>query len=61
MLHHGGRRRQLPRPHTDADNIDLRCANRFIDLGRELIFGLSLNDKPSSADPCNTAAACCAS
>lgn len=43
--------------HTNADNIDLRYADRFIDPGRDLIFGVSLNNNPSLADPWNTAAA----
>jgi hypothetical protein len=43
--------------HTNADNIDLRYADRFIDPGRDLIFGVSLNNNPSLADPWNTAPA----
>ena len=43
--------------HTNADNIDLRWADRFIDLKRDLIVGVSVNNNPSLADPWNTAAA----
>jgi hypothetical protein len=43
--------------HTNADNIDLRYADRFIDAQRDLIVGASLNNNPSVADPWNTAAA----
>ncbi len=43
--------------HTQADNIDLRYADRFIDANRDVIFGFSLNNNPSIADPWNTAAA----
>ncbi len=45
------------RGHTNADNIDIRYADRFIDDQRDLIFGLSLNNNPSVSDPWNTAAA----
>jgi len=40
-----------------SDNFDLRYADRFIDPTRDLIFGLSLNNNPSLADPWNTAPA----
>ncbi len=43
--------------HTNADNIDLRYADRFIDTNRDLIFGVSMNNNPSVSDPWNTAAA----
>ncbi len=43
--------------HSAADNIDLRYADRFIDPGRDLIFGVSVNNNPSVSDPWNTAAA----
>ncbi len=43
--------------HTNADNIDLRYADRFIDANRDLIVGVSLNNNPSVSDPWNTAAA----
>lgn len=43
--------------HSNADNIDLRYADRFIDTRRDLIVGLSVNNNPSVADPWNTAAA----
>ena len=42
--------------HTNADNIDLRYADRFIDLKRDLIVGISVNNNPSVSDPWNTAA-----
>ncbi len=40
-----------------SDNFDLRYADRFIDGGQDFIFGLSLNNNPSLADPWNTAPA----
>lgn len=40
-----------------SDNIDLRYADHWIDPGRDLIVGLSLNNNPSVADPWNTAPA----
>jgi hypothetical protein len=43
--------------HSNADNIDLRYADRFIDPSRDLIFGVSLNNNPSLADPWNSVAA----
>jgi hypothetical protein len=43
--------------HTNADNIDLRYADRFIDSRRDLIVGLSVNNNPSVSDPWNTAPA----
>jgi hypothetical protein len=43
--------------HTSADNMDIRYADRFISGNRDLIFGVSLNNNPSVADPWNTAAA----
>src|SRR5512140_919338 len=43
--------------HSAADNIDLRYADRFIDLKRDLIVGVSVNNNPSVSDPWNTAAA----
>ena len=43
--------------HTNADNIDLRYADRFIDEKRDLIVGVSVNNNPSVSDPWNTAAA----
>lgn len=43
--------------HSNADNIDLRYADRFIDPRRDLIVGLSVNNNPSVSDPWNTAAA----
>ena len=43
--------------HSNADNIDVRFADRFINPQRDLIYGLSLNNNPSVSDPWNTAAA----
>ncbi|MDE2402613.1 MAG: cytochrome C [Burkholderiales bacterium] len=43
--------------HTNADNIDIRYADRFVDSTRDLIVGLSLNNNPSVSDPWNTAPA----
>jgi hypothetical protein len=42
---------------TNADNIDIRYADRFIDERRDWIFGVSANNNPSVSDPWNTAAA----
>lgn len=43
--------------HSQADNIDIRYADRFIDAGRDLIVGASFNNNPSVSDVWNTAAA----
>ena len=43
--------------HSQADNMDIRYADRFIDADRDLIFGLSVNNNPSVSDPWNSAAA----
>jgi hypothetical protein len=43
--------------HSNADNIDIRYADRFISGQRDLIVGLSANNNPSVSDPWNTAAA----
>lgn len=43
--------------HSNADNIDIRYADRFITGKQDLIFGLSANNNPSVSDPWNTAAA----
>jgi hypothetical protein len=43
--------------HTNADNIDIRYADRFIDGKNDFIFGVSANNNPSVTDPWNTAAA----
>jgi len=45
------------RGHSNADNIDIRYADRFIGEQRDLIFGFSANNNPSVSDPWNTAAA----
>jgi len=43
--------------HTNADNIDIRYADRFIDDKKDFIFGVSMNNNPSLTDPWNTAPA----
>lgn len=43
--------------HSNADNMDFRYADRFIDGGRDLIVGASVNNNPSVSDPWSTAAA----
>jgi hypothetical protein len=43
--------------HSNADNIDIRYADRFISGKRDLIVGISANNNPSVSDPWNTAAA----
>ena len=43
--------------HSQADNMDFRFADRFVDTNRDLIVGLSVNNNPSVSDPWNTAAA----
>ena len=43
--------------HSNADNIDLRWADRFIGPQSDLIVGVSVNNNPSVSDPWNTAAA----
>ena len=43
--------------HSNADNIDIRYADRFISSRHDLIFGISANNRPSLSDPWNTAAA----
>ena len=45
------------RGHSQADNMDFRYADRFIDGDRDLILGLSFNNNPSVSDPWNSAAA----
>ena len=41
--------------HSNADNIDIRYADRYIGDKRDLIFGVSANNNPSVSDPWNTA------
>ena len=43
--------------HSQADNIDIRYADRFVDGNRDLIVGVSVNNNPSVSDVWNTAAA----
>jgi hypothetical protein len=43
--------------HSNADNIDLRFAERYISSQRDLIVGISANNNPSVSDPWNTASA----
>ena len=43
--------------HTQADNMDFRYANHFVNDTQDWIYGVSLNNNPSVSDPWNTAAA----
>ena len=44
--------------HTNADNMDFRYADHFIDAGgKDFIYGVSVNNNPSVSDPWNTAPA----
>jgi len=43
--------------HSQADNMDFRYADRFVDANRDLIVGLSANNNPTVVDPWNSAAA----
>jgi hypothetical protein len=43
--------------HSQADNMDIRYADRLIDSQRDLVFGLSVNNNPSVSDPWSSAAA----
>jgi hypothetical protein len=43
--------------HNQADNMDFRYADRFVDTNRDLIVGVSVNNNPSVSDPWNTAPA----
>ncbi|MBV8380833.1 MAG: cytochrome C [Paucibacter sp.] len=43
--------------HSNADNMDVRWADRFIGNDRDLILGVSLNNNPSVSDPWNTSPA----
>ena len=43
--------------HSQADNMDFRWADRFIDARRDLVVGVTLNNNPSVSDPWNSAAA----
>lgn len=43
--------------HSNADNMDFRYADRFVDTNQDLIFGVSFNNNPSLSDPWNTAPA----
>jgi hypothetical protein len=43
--------------HNQADNMDLRYADRFVNAKHDLIVGASINNNPSVSDPWNTAAA----
>ena len=40
--------------HGSSDQFDLRFADRFIDLQRDLIFGASINNNPGVTDVWNT-------
>lgn len=43
--------------HTNADNMDIRYADRVIDSKRDWIWGISANNNPSISDVWNSAAA----
>ena len=43
--------------HSQADNMDIRYADRFINGNRDLIVGLTTNNNPSVSDPWSSAAA----
>src|SRR5215470_4950502 len=43
--------------HTQADNMDIRYADRVVTPGHDIIFGVSFNNNPSVQDPWNSAAA----
>ncbi len=43
--------------HSNADNMDIRYADRYITPKTDLIWGVSANNNPSISDPWNTAAA----
>ncbi len=43
--------------HSNADNIDVRYADRIIDGKTDFVYGFSLNNNPSISDPWNTSAA----
>ena len=43
--------------HSKADNMDFRYADHIVDGKRDWVYGVSLNNNPSVADPWNTAAA----
>ncbi len=43
--------------HTNADNMDIRYADRSIDATHDWIWGVSANNNPSVSDVWNTAAA----
>lgn len=43
--------------HTNADNMDIRYADRWIDSTHDWIWGVSANNNPSVSDVWNTAAA----
>ena len=42
---------------TGADSMDIRYADQIVTPSRNLIYGVSLNNKPSVSDPWNTSAA----
>jgi hypothetical protein len=43
--------------HSNADNMDIRYADRVISPERDLIWGVTVNNNPSVSDPWNSAAA----
>ena len=43
--------------HSSSDNLDVRYTDRFIQPGRDLIVGATMNNNPSVQDPWNSAPA----
>jgi len=43
--------------HTQADNMDIRYADRFVSPEHDIIWGVTVNSNPSVQDPWNSAAA----
>jgi len=43
--------------HSNADNMDVRYADRFVSADHDFLYGVSVNNNPSVSDPWNTAAA----
>ena len=40
--------------HTSSDNLDVRYADRVIDSGKDLIFGVTVNNNPTVSDVWNS-------
>jgi len=41
--------------HAGADGMDIRYADQYVDQDSDVIYGVSLNNRPSIVDPWNTA------